>query len=69
LPHELPAPTVPVEDVPALAEALDYVAVRDSNAAELVKLHGFDRIPEVAQARMSVNTSPETSVSRKSRPE
>ena len=41
LPHELPAPTAPVEEVLAVDEALDQLAVRDANAAELVKLHYF----------------------------
>jgi len=41
LEHELPDPTAPVEDILAVDEALDQLAVRDANAAELVKLHYF----------------------------
>ncbi len=40
-PDDLPAPAAPVEDVLAVDEALDQLAERDSNAAELVKLHYF----------------------------
>jgi hypothetical protein len=40
----LPAPTAPVEDILAVDEALGPLAVRDDNAAELVKLHYFARL-------------------------
>ena len=38
---DLPAPAAPVEDILAVDEALDHLAVRDAGAAELVKLHYF----------------------------
>jgi RNA polymerase sigma factor (TIGR02999 family) len=41
LPHDLPAPAAPAEDVLAVDEALDRLADRDATAAELVKLHFF----------------------------
>jgi RNA polymerase sigma factor (TIGR02999 family) len=41
LPDDLPAPAAPIEDVLAVDEALDRLAVRDPTIAELVKLHYF----------------------------
>ncbi len=41
LPDDLPAPAAPVEDVLAVSEALDDLAVQNATAGELVKLHYF----------------------------
>jgi RNA polymerase sigma factor (TIGR02999 family) len=40
-PDDLPAPAAPVEDVLAVGEALDDLAVQNRAASELVKLHYF----------------------------
>jgi RNA polymerase sigma factor (TIGR02999 family) len=41
LQEDLPTPAVPVEEILAVDEALDQLAVRDAGAAALVKLHYF----------------------------
>jgi RNA polymerase sigma factor (TIGR02999 family) len=41
LPDDLPTPAAPLEDVLAVHEALDLLAVTDAIAAQLVKLHYF----------------------------
>jgi RNA polymerase sigma factor (TIGR02999 family) len=41
LPDDLPTPAAPIEDILAVDEALDQLAVQDPQAAELVKLHYF----------------------------